>query len=177
MGSETKAVILVVDDQLAIRLLSKRILEGSGYAVIMAEDGAMALKLLAEQPIDLIVADIAMPNLNGYQLFERVSENPNWVNVPFIFLSARDLDSDIRYAKSLGVDDYITKPFEPDDMLSSIRGRLLRAEQLSTYVDTPPINTPLPLHNESEACVQEPALFIDTKRHIVRAIYNYLPVC
>ena len=135
MESIEKATILVVDDQLDIRILAKRILEGVGYRVIMAEDGIQALELLSEHHVDLIVADIAMPNLNGYQLFERVSKHPNWTNVPFILLSARDLDSDIRYGKSLGVDDYITKPFEPADLCASVRGRLLRAEQLANCME------------------------------------------
>jgi DNA-binding response OmpR family regulator len=172
MESREKPTILVVDDQIAIRVLSKRILEGAGFTVIMAEDGVEALKHLAEKPVDLIVADIAMPNLNGYQLFERVSKNPEWVNVPFILLSARDLDSDIRYGKSLGVDDYITKPFDPADLLSSVRGRLLRASQLASLISEPTANngknTLVPHDTEHNKTCPQPVLCIDTRRQLVK---------
>ena len=172
MESKEKATILVVDDQLDIRILSMRILEGVGYRVIMAEDGMKALELLSEQHVDLIIADIAMPNLNGYQLFERVSKHSDWTNLPFILLSARDLDSDIRYGKSLGVDDYITKPFEPADLVASVRGRLLRAEQLSSCMDisqsTPIIYGSTIHQHESIDSAKEPTINIDTRRQLVQ---------
>jgi DNA-binding response OmpR family regulator len=76
------------------------------------------------------LADIAMPRMNGYQLFEKVIEEPAWVAVPFIFLSGRALDSDVRYAKLMGVDDYITKPFRARELLTTVRGRLQRAKLL-----------------------------------------------
>ena len=171
MKSKEKATILVVDDQLDIRILSMRILEGVGYRVIMAEDGMKALELLSEQHVDLIVADIAMPNLNGYQLFERVSEHTDWANVPFILLSARDMDSDIRYGKSLGVDDYITKPFDPADLVASVRGRLLRAEQLASCMDTSDTAGAAygstPRQQESNDSSKQPTLDIDTRRQLV----------
>ena len=172
MESKAKAAILVVDDQLDIRVLSKRILEGNGYRVIMAEDGLVALDILSDQHVDLIIADIAMPNLNGYQLFERVSQNSDWANLPFIMLSARDLDSDIRYGKSLGVDDYITKPFDPADMLSSVRGRLLRAEQLASCIDpsntTGQVNGSGDQHVKTSSAVKEPGICIDARRQLVK---------
>jgi DNA-binding response OmpR family regulator len=72
-----------------------------------------------------------MPRLNGYQLYERVRENPQWVAIPFLFLTARAMDSDIRYGKELGVDDYLTKPIQPEDLLAAVQGRLRRAQQLA----------------------------------------------
>ena len=172
MESKAKAAILVVDDQLDIRVLSKRILEGNGYRVIMAEDGLVALDILSDQHVDIIIADIAMPNLNGYQLFERVSQNSDWANLPFIMLSARDLDSDIRYGISLGVDDYITKPFDPADMLSSVRGRLLRAEQLASCIDpsntTGQVNGSGDQHVKTSSAVKEPVICIDARRQLVK---------
>jgi DNA-binding response OmpR family regulator len=172
MESKEKATILVVDDQVDIRILSKRILEGNGYRVIMAEDGMIALNKLSEQNVDLIIADIAMPNLNGYQLFERVSNNTDWANVPFILLSARDLDSDVRYGKSLGVDDYITKPFDPADLLSSVRGRLLRAEQLADCMEnTETFKTNCVFENMKPSTIktmEEPVISIDTRRQLIK---------
>jgi len=71
-----------------------------------------------------------MPNMDGYQLFERVVENPDWVQIPFIYLTVRVLDSDIRYGKELGVDDYLIKPVEAKDLLAVVRGKLRRAERV-----------------------------------------------
>ena len=125
------ACILVVDDEPALRAYVKRALERWGYRVLTAGDGLEALAVLESQPVDLILADIAMPRMNGYQLYERVMERPQWVTIPFLFLTARAQDSDIRYGKELGVDDYLTKPFEFQDLLATVRGKLRRAQQLT----------------------------------------------
>lgn len=131
------ASILVVDDQLEIRENLALVLEAEGYKAIIAADGVEALSQLESQPVDLILADIAMPRMNGYQLFERVREDPRWVTVPFLFLTARAMDSDIRYGKELGVDDYLTKPIQPEDLLAAVAGRLKRARQLTKMVLQP----------------------------------------
>jgi DNA-binding response OmpR family regulator len=127
---ESETLVLVVDDSLDSRVCVQRILEDAGFRVAMAEDGESALDILSREQVDLILADIAMPRMNGYQLFEKVTEDPAWVAVPFIFLSGRALDSDVRYAKLMGVDDYITKPFRAKELLTTVRGRLKRAEML-----------------------------------------------
>jgi DNA-binding response OmpR family regulator len=123
---DRKEVILVVDDEEPLREYISQCLDTDEYQVLIAKNGVEALDILHAQPVDLIVADIAMPRMNGYQLYEHVVENPKWVAIPFIFLTGRALDSDIRYAKELGVDDYLTKPFMPDDLLAAVRGKLLR---------------------------------------------------
>jgi DNA-binding response OmpR family regulator len=128
---ETPATILVVDDQPEILENLALVLESEGYRALVAGDGVEALELLQSEAVDLIVADIAMPRLNGYQLYERVRGNPAWVSVPFLFLTARAMDSDIRYGKELGVDDYLTKPIQPEDLLAAVHGRLRRAQQLA----------------------------------------------
>ncbi len=128
---ERRASILVVDDQPEILENLALILEMEGYQVWTARDGAEALAILESRPVDLILADIAMPRMNGYQLYERVRGDPRSVAVPFMFLTARAMDSDIRFGKELGVDDYLVKPIQPEDLLASVRGRLRRAEQLT----------------------------------------------
>jgi DNA-binding response OmpR family regulator len=125
------ASVLVVDDQPEILENLELVLAAAGYEVLAASDGAEALALLQSHVVDLIVADIAMPRMNGYQLYQRVRENPRWVAVPFLFLTARALDSDVRYGKELGVDDYLTKPIQPEDLLAVVNGKLRRAEQLA----------------------------------------------
>lgn len=128
---ETTVSILVVDDEPRLLNGLRLTLQDGGYKVLTAPDGVEALAVLRSQPVNLIVADIAMPRMNGYQLYEQVRNNPQWVAIPFIFLTARAMDSDIRYGKELGADDYLTKPFEPGDLLAAVRGRLLRARQLA----------------------------------------------
>jgi two-component system alkaline phosphatase synthesis response regulator PhoP len=128
---ELRASILVVDDQPVLLENIRLALEAEGYQVWTAEDGVEALDILREEQVDLIMADIAMPRMNGYQLYEQVREDPHWVMIPFIFLTARALDSDIRYGKEMGVDDYLTKPIQPEDLLAAVSGRLRRAEQLA----------------------------------------------
>lgn len=125
------ASILVVDDQPAILENVKLALEAAGHCVLTASDGVEALSVLRARPVNLILADIAMPRMNGYQLYERVRENPQWMTIPFVFLTARAMDSDIRYGKELGVDDYLTKPIQPEDLLAAVQGKLRRAEQLA----------------------------------------------
>ncbi len=129
--------ILIVDDQRELLENLSLALETDGHQTVTATDGLEALKLLQSQSIDLILADIAMPGMNGYQLYERIRENIEWVNIPFIFLTARSFDSDIRYGKELGVDDYLTKPIKPEDLLAAVRGRLRRADQLAQAVQHP----------------------------------------
>jgi two-component system response regulator AdeR len=126
------ATILVVDDQPEILENLELILSVEGYRVLAAADGPEALDRLQAHAVDLILADIAMPRMNGYQLFERVRENPQWLPIPFLFLTARAMDSDIRYGKELGADDYLTKPIQPEDLLAAVQGRLRRARELAS---------------------------------------------
>jgi DNA-binding response OmpR family regulator len=123
--------ILVVDDQEDHLRALQLILDAVGYRTLACDNAQAALHMLEQDPgIKLIIADVAMPQMNGYQLLETVRRHPEWTSIPFVFLTARALDSDIRYGKSLGVDDYLTKPIEPEDLLAVVTGKLLRHEQL-----------------------------------------------
>ncbi|MGD8623515.1 MAG: response regulator transcription factor [Anaerolineae bacterium] len=136
------ASILVVEDQPAMLENLRISLELSGYRVLTAQDGLEALQVLEAQPVDLILADVAMPRMNGYQLYERLSESPRWAAIPFIFVTARALDSDVRYGKELGVDDYLTKPIQLPDLLASVQGKLRRARRLAELAAEPGGATP-----------------------------------
>lgn len=131
MAIQTPPSILVVDDEPNLREGLRLTLQKAGYDVFTAADGVEALTVLQSHRVELILADIAMPRMNGYQLYDRVRGNAEWVAIPFIFLTARAMDSDIRYGKELGADDYLTKPVEPADMLAAIQGKLLRARQMA----------------------------------------------
>lgn len=131
---ETPITILVVDDQPSLVENMALLLTMQGYSVLTANDGIEALAILNSKAVHLIIADIAMPRMNGYQLYEAVRENPDWGFVPFIFLSARGMGSDIRYGKQLGVDDYLVKPVEPEDLLVVVKGKLRRTRELRQSV-------------------------------------------
>jgi DNA-binding response OmpR family regulator len=123
-----KAHILVVDDEPGLRSLLRMTLTRNGYEPVMVKDGQEALEVLGGQRIDLVISDVAMPGMNGYQLFEAVRSRGRqevyYALLPFVFLTARGMDSDIRYGKSLGVDDYLVKPVLEADMVAIIEGKL-----------------------------------------------------
>lgn len=141
---EKDKVILVVDDDPTLCQAVALVLEEAGYPVQAAFDGAEALQLLAERPFHLILADIEMPNLNGYQLLQAVRQNPMWQSVPLVFLSGRKFDSDIRFGKQLGVDDYLVKPLSVPDLLATVEGKLLRFCQPLPVGEKRPFSPPQP---------------------------------
>lgn len=124
------ATILVVDDDVAVAAAVRTILLMDGYDVLTAHSGQEALDLMRQSTPDLIISDIGMPPMDGYQFYEAVQRVPRWRAIPFIFLTGRDSPDAIRKGKALGVDDYLTKPMEPDELLAVVRGKLRRREDL-----------------------------------------------
>ncbi len=122
--------ILVVEDNEIMLNGIRDILQMAGYQVQTAMDGEEALHLLESYRPDLIVSDIMMPRMDGYQFFSAVRANPKWIGIPFIFLTAKDQRIDVRLGKQLGADDYLTKPFEPEDLLIAVEAKLERAATL-----------------------------------------------
>lgn len=122
--------LLVVEDDPALLQGITDLLEMNGYGVWGAPDAVAALALLENERPDLILSDIMMPGIDGYELYERVRQNPALAAVPFIFLTARGDKTDVRRGKELGADDYITKPFEEADLLAAVRGKLARRRAL-----------------------------------------------
>jgi len=122
-------LILLVDDEEDILTYLKLILQEYDYDVITARNGKKALKTLeeSEKVPDLIISDIKMPIMDGYEFFETVSSNPKYFHIPFIFLSALNEPEDIRLGKLLGVDDYLVKPMNKEDLLVTIEGKILRS--------------------------------------------------
>ncbi|MFX1456781.1 MAG: PleD family two-component system response regulator [Promethearchaeota archaeon] len=123
-----KPLILLVEDNLDILNYLKTTLEFNEAEVITAENGKEGLKALSEQKDipDIIISDILMPVMDGYEFFNEVSNNPALCHIPFIFLSALDSPEDIRMGKMLGADDYITKPINEDDFLAIVFGKIKR---------------------------------------------------
>jgi DNA-binding response OmpR family regulator len=126
---EAASTVLVVDDDPVTLGYVVRVLRGSGLDTLTARDGTEALCVLESEHVDLIITDVMMPHMNGYQLHSRLLEKPEWVMIPVVFLTVRSMDSDVRYAKEMGVDAYLTKPVDPDDLRATVRGRLLRARK------------------------------------------------
>ena len=125
-----KPLILIVEDDPNILKYLKITLEFNECQVITANNGKEGLKVLSKlhDCPDLIISDIMMPEMNGYDFFDAVSNNPIYFHVPFIFLSALDSPEDIRLGKMLGADDYLTKPINEDDLLATIAGKIKRSK-------------------------------------------------
>jgi two-component system chemotaxis sensor kinase CheA len=125
--------VLVVDDALMVRELQRSILERGGYSVRTASDGAEALALLAEQPADLVVTDIEMPNVDGFKLTSSIRAHPAFANIPVLIVSSRTSEEDHQRGLDAGADGYIVKTsFDEAGLLSAV------SRLLGRTADTPP---------------------------------------
>jgi signal transduction histidine kinase len=129
-NDHNRTTVLIVDDDLTIRASVLDLLRVEGYHVLSASDGLEALGILQRLTPDLIISDISMPTMDGYAFLKAVRSNASWTLIPFIFLSARNQAHDIREGVRLGVDQYLVKPFEPDDLLVAIEARLKRIKDI-----------------------------------------------
>jgi DNA-binding response OmpR family regulator len=118
--------ILVADDEEDLRELVAYRLTRSGYEVVAAVDGQEALELAREQRPDLMVLDVMMPRLDGYELTRRVRAEDSLRSVPVILLTARSQESDVSRGFEVGADDYLRKPFSPDELVARVRAVLGR---------------------------------------------------
>jgi DNA-binding response OmpR family regulator len=121
MADET---ILVVDDEANIRELARIYLEQEGYRVVTANDGRQALDSVQSEEPSLMVLDLMLPELDGWEICRRVRANSN---LPILMLTARDDDIDKIVGLELGADDYLTKPFNPRELVARVRAILRRA--------------------------------------------------
>ena len=119
--------ILLVEDNDSILFNISLLLELNNFEVVTATNGKQALEKLdsLDKMPDLILSDILMPEINGYQLLETISTNPKWDMIPFIFLSAKATPDDIKLGKLLGADDYLTKPVD-DELLINLINRIIQ---------------------------------------------------
>ncbi len=116
--------ILVIDDEPENQLLIRTILRGEGYEVETRDDGVSGLAVLERERFDLVLLDVMMPDLNGLQVFERMQSNERLRCVPVIMLTALAQRRDYEQALALGVKDYITKPFEPSELIVRLRAAM-----------------------------------------------------
>jgi two-component system alkaline phosphatase synthesis response regulator PhoP len=120
----TKGRILVVDDEIYIVHILDFSLGMEGYEVLTALDGEQALERVRSEKPDLIVLDIMMPKLDGYEVCRAVKSDPNTRNIPVILLSAKGRNVDQKMGFDVGADDYITKPFSPRKLVERINSLL-----------------------------------------------------
>ena len=144
-----KSLVLLVEDDDDILAITKKSLELRGYDVLTAINGINALEVLSESETlpELIISDIMMPGMDGYDFFRAVSDDIRLNQIPFVFLTAYSTPEDIRFGKMLGVDDYITKPIKIKDLLAVVDGKISRGKKIRslrekfeklTKIDTKP---------------------------------------
>jgi len=125
--------ILLVEDDAPLLDVMRYLLEAEGYEMCTAVNGKQALDLFVASRPSLVVSDIMMPEMNGYELIEAMRMMPDGITVPFLFLSARTERSDVDRARSLGVDDYLFKPFEAPELINAVRSRLERRRVIELF--------------------------------------------
>ena len=125
--------LLLIEDDVTVRENTAELLELSNFNVITASNGKLGIEKAQQHLPDIIVCDIMMPETDGYGVLEALSKDPETGNIPFIFLSAKTEHKDIRKGMDLGADDYLTKPFEEEELLSAIESRLAKVAILKSY--------------------------------------------
>jgi len=126
MAENAAPRVLLVEDAEEISSLLKHLLERSGFAVAIARDGKQALDYVTkEPPVDLAVLDILLPYYSGFDLVKTIRQHETWKAVPIVMLTAKSQEKDIVRALELGANDYVLKPFQPNEVIARLR-RFLR---------------------------------------------------
>lgn len=148
----TQAKILIVDDDEAITGLLREVLQAEGFATHESLSGQEALAALSDGDFDLVLLDVMMPGMNGFETCQRIREDSD---VPVVFLTARNEESDTVLGFSLGADDYIVKPFKPRELVARVRARIRRRQ-----------TTQNPASVEDPGIFDHDGLLIDVRRHV-----------
>ena len=127
-----KDKIFLIDDNNDLLFNLKILFEVNNFDTVTATNGKDALKKIYDDNIipTLIVCDIMMPEMDGYELFKYISGDPRLNSIPFIFLTAKSSSDDVRFGKLLGIDDYLTKPFVEEDLLAIVRGKINKRKKI-----------------------------------------------
>ncbi|MGD9397503.1 MAG: response regulator [Candidatus Thorarchaeota archaeon] len=116
--------ILVVDDEQMTTDLAKTFLEKHGFEVVIASDGEQALELAEEQAPDLILLDVMLPTIDGFEVCKKLKDNTMFKNTPILMFTAKGLSSDVERGEAAGADEYIIKPFSGKALVATIRKHL-----------------------------------------------------
>ena len=142
MPNDSKSRILIIDDDIGFRDLLRIHLSAAGYEVQVAEDGVVGGRALLEQTPDLIVSDVNMPFLDGFELLSLLRTDPSTASIPVILLSGRSDGDTMAKAVELGASDFLTKPVTRDQLLESVEACLMRTKGRTKPPDfgsTPPV--------------------------------------
>ncbi len=136
--NSTRATVMVIDDSKTIRRSAENLLQKEGWSVVTAVDGFDALAKVVEHEPDLVLADIMMPRLDGYQTCALIKNNDRYSHTPVIMLSSKDSLFDKARGRVVGSDQYLTKPFSRDELISTVRKHLQnRPVKRRKHGDTP----------------------------------------
>lgn len=132
-----KQTILVVEDELELSNIIRTILIDAGFDVILTENGSEGLAQARRALPDLILCDIQMPSMNGYELLDAVKIEPDLAKIPFVFMTGVNTGRyDLRRGMDLGADDYLNKPFTAENLLEAINARLKKKEIIKSYFES-----------------------------------------
>lgn len=122
----TNPTILLIEDEIRSQNLFVSCLQAEGYNTLVANNGLKGIQIAQQQLPDLVLCDIIMPKLDGYEVLTQLQENTTTAAIPFIFLSAKGSKSELRHGMNLGADDYLTKPITAEELVEAIAARLSR---------------------------------------------------
>lgn len=151
--------ILVVDDDKTLRMVLRRHLQKQGYVVEEANSGVEALQVFQRDPPDLVVSDVMMPQMDGFEFCRRLRTNPAGKLVPFIFLSSKGELDDRVEGHAIGADDYLIKPFEPLELVAKIEAQLERSRRIHAEM----IRLMQQLTNRSASSIPNPLIPTNVK--------------
>ena len=141
------ATVLVVDDDPVILKLLEVNFEMEGFQVVRASDGAEGLERARECRPDIVVLDVMMPRMTGYEVAKALREDDITAHIPIIFVTARAQSSDVERGMELGVDDYVTKPFDPLDLIARVNTLLARSQD-GAESKSEPLSEPVGDHTD-----------------------------
>ena len=127
--------ILVIEDEPGVRENLAEILQLAQYEVVVAVDGMEGIELARQHRPDLIICDVMMPRMDGFEVLKTLQANPELATIPLIFLTAMADLENLREGMDLGADDYLTKPFELDELLISINSRLRKRNYINQQIE------------------------------------------
>ncbi|HEY5307698.1 MAG TPA: response regulator, partial [Casimicrobiaceae bacterium] len=120
-AAAVQPLVMIVDDSLTVRKITSRLLQREGFVVVAAKDGVDALQLLLEQVPDVILLDIEMPRMDGFEFAKTIKGDPKFVNIPIIMITSRTAEKHRNRAAELGVDLYLGKPYQEEELLRNLR--------------------------------------------------------
>lgn len=166
--------ILIVEDELVLRENLCELLSMEGYEIRSAANGVEGLRVLGNFMPDLILCDIKMADMDGYEFIKSLRQSPVFVNISFIYLSAKVEREDIRLGMNLGADDYLLKPFKRSDLISAIDMRLKRKQELESRVRELYEEQNRKIREEKEKFIQQIQALTKMEKKIIAAIADGL---